>query len=166
MWRCANCKESIEEDFNVCWNCQTGRDGSPPVIAVVSEADAVTRSKQRAESAVAAESPEVQSLMRRYVDAYTVARTISGLGKWVKRLGVGSGILFVVVGIGLIASGDPQGILVGAIMVGFGVIGTLWLFVLGILVAAQGQILLSSLDCAVNGSPFLSDRHRSKIMTL
>lgn len=30
MWVCANCAEQVEDDFEVCWNCQTARDGTPP----------------------------------------------------------------------------------------------------------------------------------------
>ncbi len=37
---------------------------------------------------------------------------------------------------------------------------------LGIVVAAQGQILKASLDTAVNSSPFLPDAVRANIMTL
>jgi hypothetical protein len=41
-----------------------------------------------------------------------------------------------------------------------------WRYVLGILVSAQGQILKASLDNAVNGSPFLTNEHRAKVMSL
>jgi predicted nucleic-acid-binding Zn-ribbon protein len=30
MWKCAGCGEEVEDDFNVCWNCQRGQDGTPP----------------------------------------------------------------------------------------------------------------------------------------
>jgi hypothetical protein len=40
------------------------------------------------------------------------------------------------------------------------------LFVLGPLVAAQGQILKAALDSAGNSSPFLSDPDRAEIMSL
>jgi len=29
MWECVVCAEQIEDDFDVCWNCQTLKDGSP-----------------------------------------------------------------------------------------------------------------------------------------
>lgn len=29
MWACLGCKEEIEEAFGACWNCGTGRDGTP-----------------------------------------------------------------------------------------------------------------------------------------
>jgi hypothetical protein len=28
MWKCLNCSEQIEEELDVCWNCQTVKDGS------------------------------------------------------------------------------------------------------------------------------------------
>jgi len=28
MWQCGNCSELVENDFEVCWNCQTERDDS------------------------------------------------------------------------------------------------------------------------------------------
>lgn len=28
MWRCLNCQEEVDEDFDVCWNCQSAADGS------------------------------------------------------------------------------------------------------------------------------------------
>jgi len=27
LWKCSNCGESIEADFDLCWNCGTSRDG-------------------------------------------------------------------------------------------------------------------------------------------
>lgn len=30
MWKCRKCNEEVDDDFDVCWNCQTGRDGSSP----------------------------------------------------------------------------------------------------------------------------------------
>ena len=29
MWECLHCGEDVEEVFDVCWNCQANRDGSP-----------------------------------------------------------------------------------------------------------------------------------------
>ena len=29
MWTCTNCKEEIEDSFDNCWKCGTGKDGSP-----------------------------------------------------------------------------------------------------------------------------------------
>jgi hypothetical protein len=28
MWRCSQCGEEVEDNFEVCWNCQLGKDGT------------------------------------------------------------------------------------------------------------------------------------------
>src|SRR5262249_37875869 len=28
MWQCVKCREQVEDDFDVCWNCGTARDGT------------------------------------------------------------------------------------------------------------------------------------------
>ena len=30
MWKCSSCAEECEDNFDLCWKCGTGRDGSPP----------------------------------------------------------------------------------------------------------------------------------------
>ena len=30
MWICSACNEEIEDQFDSCWKCGAGRDGSPP----------------------------------------------------------------------------------------------------------------------------------------
>ena len=30
MWTCPSCGEDVEDDFNVCWNCQRSKDGTTP----------------------------------------------------------------------------------------------------------------------------------------
>lgn len=30
MWKCLKCAEGIEDNLEVCWNCQADRDGNPP----------------------------------------------------------------------------------------------------------------------------------------
>jgi hypothetical protein len=38
MWRCANCDEQVEDHFEVCWNCQFAKDGTPqPVYEEIAE---------------------------------------------------------------------------------------------------------------------------------
>src|SRR5439155_3180570 len=83
-------------------------------------------------------SPVVEhgvSVVSRYTDAYLMARTIASFGAVVKGIAVVVGI--VVALIGLVAGGSKGflgGVMVGAI---FG----LAVYVMGIFVAAQGQIL-------------------------
>lgn len=47
MWRCASCGEDVEDDFNVCWNCQRPKDGSEaPVVSEPPPSNLVETSKE------------------------------------------------------------------------------------------------------------------------
>lgn len=37
MWKCPKCKAECEDNFTNCWNCSTGRDGSPPIVSSETE---------------------------------------------------------------------------------------------------------------------------------
>jgi len=30
MWKCLGCNEQVDDDLDVCWNCETAKDGSSP----------------------------------------------------------------------------------------------------------------------------------------
>lgn len=55
MWKCLECSEQVDDDLDVCWNCQTAKDGSPP--------DAYFRQKE-----VPKELVFLQERMTRYTD--------------------------------------------------------------------------------------------------
>lgn len=116
-------------------------------------------------------SKRTKTLLKRYGDAYLVARFTVGLGNTIKGIGfllaalifLGSlffaffaarqgteEVFFVVLVIGTVNS-----IIVGLIF-----------YVLGVLIAAQGQILKASLDGAVNNSPFITTDIKAEIMSL
>jgi hypothetical protein len=40
MWVCSGCGETSDDDFEVCWNCGTGQDGSPAGAEFVAEVTA------------------------------------------------------------------------------------------------------------------------------
>jgi hypothetical protein len=164
MWKCRRCDEEIEDDFDVCWNCQAGRDGSLPDRNVVP-----TEQKERSVGkATVRESYVVASLMKRYTDAYIVARTITGFGSLIKVIGVVIAALLVLIGFLVAAQNGPREPIsyLGIMGVVVGVISGALFYIIGVLVSAQGQILKASLDSAVNSSPFLSNEHRAKIMSL
>jgi hypothetical protein len=131
-----------------------------------------------------AESMEVLSLKKRYTDAYLVDRATVTAGKFFKGLGVLIASLVILGGIiagiklGYEASNAPYpaksdptmsaflgfacflgGLIVAAFTGGI-------VYILGILISAEGQTLKASLDGAVNSSPFLADEHRAEIMSL
>lgn len=116
--------------------------------------------------------------VKRYTDAYIVAKATVGIGNAVKAIGmfVGGGIalIFGLIAITSLAAaqnsnigiGGVGGLVVGGIGVCFGVVAGLILFVFGVLIAAQGQTLMATLDTAVSASPFLLDEEKAKAMSL
>ena len=101
----------------------------------------------------------------RYRDAYLVAKTTSAIGIAVKVIGIILGVLVGIVGIvaGVQHEGAPQFIL-GGVLLGFIVALPLW--VLGVLVCAQAQVLKATLDTAVHSSPFLTKEEMAKAMSI
>ncbi len=118
-------------------------------------------------------SARAMSVVKRYRDAYRVANVIVGVSKAFK--GIGLALMAVVVLICLILAlkgsssegGQGAGTIVailGSLVAGAIVWLVFWM--VGVLVGAQGQILLASLDGAVNQSPFLQDEQRAEAMSL
>jgi uncharacterized membrane protein YoaK (UPF0700 family) len=104
--------------------------------------------------------------MNRYEDAYIYGRATVGVGSFIKGVGILLGILLFLIGFGtgsIIRSSPIVSLIAGVIM--GGIVGVFF-FVWGILVSAVGQILKASLDGAVNSSPFLTNEHKAKIMSL
>jgi hypothetical protein len=114
-------------------------------------------------------SRQVSALMRRYKDAYIIARVTNGFGMLIKTIGIVIVVLLVLMGLmGISGSRGPMDIasIMAFVAIGLGIITGAWFYIVGVLIAAQGQILKASLDAAVNSSPFLSNEHKSKIMSL
>jgi len=100
----------------------------------------------------------------RYRDAYRVGAALVGLGKAIKIVGaILAGIIFL----GSLSSGkDLLG--GGAVVAGIflsAIVGAM-LWICGVIVAAQGQILRATLDTAVATSHFLTDTERAGAMGL
>lgn len=110
--------------------------------------------KRRARRDAIAEGEEVVSestaLMKRYRDAYLVARATGTIGKVIKGIGI------LVAALGVYVVGQSASRASGMIVLLPAFVGAL-LYCVGVLIAAQGQILLATLDTAVNSSPFLTN---------
>jgi hypothetical protein len=160
MWQCTRCDEECEDSFDNCWSCGVERDGSASAAILVSpeskDADPGFSASYTARRTKNGKS----SILSRYTDAYTVARSVSTFGATVKllSLGLGAGIAFL----GFFTG--SKWLVVSAI--GLGATAGLAIYVLGTLVAAQGQILKATLDSAVNSSQFLSKEEMRQIMSL
>jgi hypothetical protein len=108
----------------------------------------------------------------RYRDAYLVANTTVVIGGGVKVVASLAAIvigLFAVIAAGVISSNGGS----TAIAVVFAVLGLIIaalcggvLYLIGILLSANGQHLQASLDEAVNTSPFLSVDGKAEVMSL
>ncbi len=105
-------------------------------------------------------------MTKRYKDAYLVARATTGIGGTIKTLGFVFGGIVALVGFLLGSQGyHPNPILqYGGLILG--ALIAIPLFVLGVLVAAQGETLKASLDEAVHTSPFLTNDQRAAVMSL
>jgi len=55
MWQCPKCRETIDDNFDACWNCGTNREGTP----------AADSSRQEDDRAVPDSSPESEKADRR-----------------------------------------------------------------------------------------------------
>jgi hypothetical protein len=93
-----------------------------------------------------------------------VASTIVGVGNLVKMLGIVAAVVVVLVGFGIANSTNSAGAVVASIPAAL--VTWLLLWALGVLVAAQGELLEANIDGAVNTSPFLVDEQRAQIMSL
>ncbi|MDC0275073.1 hypothetical protein OAK76_02490 [Akkermansiaceae bacterium] len=99
----------------------------------------------------------------RYKDAYVTAEAIDGIGSAIKVLGIVVGVIIVLVGMVLASQGGAFLFLASLVS---GAVTAIPIYVLGILVSAQGQVLKATLDTAVNTSPFLDDGERALVMSL
>jgi hypothetical protein len=143
-----------------------------------------------AEARVAAESGGAKSpspFVNRYLDLYRAARLLVGLGITVKIVGVVAAIViflfWFIVGAAAASqtpSSSPFGpspatqsaaqtvtffvcVVIGAV---FGALVGGLFFLLGVLISAQGQLLMAHADSAVHTSPFLSNEERAAAMSL
>jgi hypothetical protein len=120
-----------------------------------------------------------EGLTRRYSSAYLVARaTITG-GQVIKLIAVivgliislgGGSVAFLNIPLGKYQDmpfsnmGTLIGVLFGVAIVAF--ILSLPFYILGILVQAQGQVLIAILDGTVHTSPFLTDEQKASVMNI
>jgi len=121
-------------------------------------------------------------VVNRYVDLYRTAHVMTGLGTSVKTVGIVVAIIifFFWFIIGITAASQTSssqfaaqssagtvsffvstiiGIIFSALVGGL-------FFLSGVLISAQGQLLLAHADSAVHTSPFLNDKERAAAMSL
>jgi len=102
------------------------------------------------------------SLSRRYSDAYTEAHTVVSVGKIIKGIAIFLSIAILLVGFAIAFGSSIQYAIGGAILA---CIVGIPIYTLGILIAAQGQTALATLDTAVNSSRHLGDDDVAQILS-
>jgi hypothetical protein len=104
-------------------------------------------------------------IMKRYNDAYLVARTTIGIAGTIKTLGFVFGGTIALIGLSVGSQGHGNHIFqYGGLILG--TVIAIPLYVLGVLIAAKGQVLKATLDEAVHTSPFLTNDQRASVMSL
>jgi hypothetical protein len=106
------------------------------------------------------------TMSRRYADAYRVARVVIRFGGIVKTTGVVLIVLLLVGGL-FVAAQSPMGqnpavvfIVCALLAVVIGGVP----YILGVVTAAQGQVMFAVLDTAVNTSPILETSEKASLM--
>lgn len=121
--------------------------------------------ESRVRAAVAQSGPpepraiDAVGLAYRYRDSYSVAGVIIATGNVVKTVGVIVGVLFALASFaargGLVFLGIMTALAAGVLI-----------YVAGVAIAAQGQLLQATLDSAVNTSPLLNNEQKAQILAL
>jgi hypothetical protein len=108
--------------------------------------------------------------VKRYRDAYMVARSIDAQGQSIKSLAV---VVAVILGIAttvvaMASARASESLALPMLICGAIAAGLCWSTIhsRGVSIAAEGQQLLASLDVAVHTSPFMSDSERAESMEL
>jgi hypothetical protein len=145
---CPNCGAQNAANRDSCWRCSASFvspgefvDGASVAGPPLRDASAVRDAKLRS----------------RYVDGYRAASVIDGLGNVVKMLAIAIFLLPLFGGMGMGGAGLLLGLIVGGVLAAL-------IFVLGVFISAQGQVLKAMLDTAVHTSPLMSDDQKASVL--
>jgi hypothetical protein len=110
---------------------------------------------------------QTAAVMKRYQDAYRMAKLTILFGKIIKGAGIAVAAISIVFG-GNLNGGPMPGLYggLGIVAIVIGVIVGGFIFINGVRVSAQGQAFMATLDSAVHSSPFLTNEQRARIMSL
>jgi hypothetical protein len=109
-----------------------------------------------------------EALLKRYRDAYGIARSTVILGGIIKRVGAYFGIVVVAFTVWRVYRVISNGYfdITEVFVCVFGLVLAGFIFASGVIIAAQGQIMLAMLDTAVNTSPNADPIEKATIMNL
>ena len=112
----------------------------------------------------AVQEPSCSSVESRYRDAYLVSSAVAAIGAAVKIIGVVLGLLILLAGVISGMQSSSVAVTFGGVLLG--AVVAIPIFVLGVLVSAQAQVLKATLDTAVHSSPFLTKENMARVMSL
>lgn len=123
MWKCKHCKESVEDDFEACWNCGYSKEGKPPYDSSLFE----EAREEAAELGVEQLPSQIETGSGRRVvsrapkeveQRYPALRLISSIFYVLGWFYVILTIAGVIAGIGAIDDGYGPGIIIAALIAG------------------------------------------------
>ena len=142
MKTCANCKSPNPDHAGKCEVCN----------ADITSTQGVSSEFNR-------------NLRSRYSEAYTEAHAVVSIGKAIKKLGAFLFAAVFLIGIYMLFDKNQGSGKVGAFIIGAAFVVGVPIYILGILVAAQGQTQLASLDTAVNNSRHLTNNDVEQVLS-
>jgi hypothetical protein len=172
---CGDCGSTIDADASFCPNC--GKEYKYHEATSQTAVPQANVASQPINQTTFVSEKQAFAVMKRYRDAYRVANTVNSFGLIIKIIAIIIGILSFLIGVSVMGAGSSAargpdfgaaaiaGVF-GGMIIFFGILSGAFFFIVGILVSAQGQVLMASLDNAVNSSPFLTNAHRVKVMSL
>ena len=163
-WECEACGARVKREDNTCPEC--GAD----ITEIADDDEEIVDEEEPAAWPKGGPSERISSqasvIIKRYKDAYLYARWVDGIGTFIKTIGIILAILLVLA-IFIVGSNTSYGLVISLLA---GIIAGVFIggpfYIGGIFVSAGAQVLKASLDSAVNSSPFLTNEHRAKIMSL
>jgi hypothetical protein len=159
MWKCTKCGEWVEDLYDACWKCSTPDDGASP-----RKPESVTPAVPNPHSTNS--STAASAIIQRYSHAYLTARTITNIGVLIKRTACFIGITIMLISISYLTQSHSSNAIEALIGLVVAFVTATPIYILGILVAAQGEILKATLDTAVTTSPFINKEEMAKVMSI
>ena len=117
MWRCPNCGQRIDDNFDVCWKCGTGQDGSRAADFQAEASDPHAADDLPLESAV---EPEADRLLhQRLVEVCSAGSIVEadGLSELLEEAGIHARVV-----------GEGLGVAAGGLALGEDVSPRIWVY--------------------------------------
>jgi hypothetical protein len=163
------CGKPIWMDHNAAWCYQCGEYFPQEFAARLPQLTkrlgtrAQPVASETPSKAMESASPRARAVMDRYRNVYQIANVIITAGDTIKGAGIVLAVIISVIGVFLASTVGMLSLLTSLIPAAAIGLGS-WLS--GVLLNAQGQLLLASLDGVVSITPFLTDEEKAEVMSL